>query len=121
MNESGLRRLLKDQRRFFASGATLSCHSRIQALITLKNTILRHKKDLAAALYADLGKSETESYMCETGLALSELDWMLRHLKKLTREKTVPTPMAQFAARSFRSPAPYGTVLIMSPGIIRCF
>lgn len=115
MNESGLRRLLKDQRRFFASGATLSCHSRIQALITLKNTILRHKKDLAAALYADLGKSETESYMCETGLALSELDWMLRHLKKLTREKTVPTPMAQFAARSFRSPAPYGTVLIMSP------
>ena len=57
MNESGLRRLLKDQRRFFASGATLSCHSRIQALITLKNTILRHKKDLAAALYADLGKS----------------------------------------------------------------
>ena len=53
--------------------------------------------------------------MCETGLALSELDWMLRHLKKLTREKTVPTPMAQFAARSFRSPAPYGTVLIMSP------
>ena len=48
MNESGLRRLLKDQRRFFASGATLSCHSRIQALITLKNTILRHKKYLAA-------------------------------------------------------------------------
>ena len=33
----------------------------------------------------------------------------------MTREKTVPTPMAQFAARSFRSPAPYGTVLIMSP------
>ena len=29
--------------------------------------------------------------------------------------KTVPTPLAQFAARSFQSPTPYGTVLIMSP------
>ena len=27
----------------------------------------------------------------------------------------VSTPVAQFAARSFRSPSPYGTVLIMSP------
>lgn len=29
--------------------------------------------------------------------------------------KRVVTPLAQFAARSFRSPSPYGTVLIMSP------
>lgn len=115
MNESQLQQLLKNQRRFFASGATLSYNNRRQALITLKNAILRYKKELAGALYADLGKSETESYMCETGLALSELGWMLRHLKGLIREKTVPTPLAQFAARSFRSPSPYGTVLIMSP------
>lgn len=115
MNESQLQRLLKSQRRFFVSGATLSYNNRRQALITLKSAILRYKKELAGALYADLGKSETESYMCETGLALSELGWMLRHLKGLIREKTVLTPLAQFAARSFRSPSPYGTVLIMSP------
>lgn len=115
MNESQLQRLLKSQRRFFVSGATLSYSNRRQALITLKSAILRYKKELAGALYADLGKSETESYMCETGLALSELGWMLRHLKGLIREKTVLTPLAQFAARSFRSPSPYGTVLIMSP------
>lgn len=30
-------------------------------------------------------------------------------------EKRVQTPLSQFAARSFRSPSPYGTVLIMSP------
>lgn len=115
MNESQLQKLIKSQRRFFASGATLSCRRRRQALVTLKHSILRHKKELAEALYADLGKSEMESYMCETGLALSELDWMLRHLNELTREKNVPTPLSQFAARSFRSPSPYGTVLIMSP------
>lgn len=115
MNEPQLKQLLTSQRRYFASGATLSFQSRKQALITLKNTILRHKKELAAALSTDLGKSEAESYMCESGLALSELNWMLRHLNSLMRNKTVPTPIAQFAAHSFRSPSPYGTVLIMSP------
>ena len=40
---------------------------------------------------------------------------MQRHLGRLSAEKRVPTPLAQFAARSFRSPSPYGTVLIMSP------
>lgn len=53
--------------------------------------------------------------MCETGMTLSELSWMRRHLAGLMRDCTVPTPMSQFAARSFRSPSPYGNVLIMSP------
>ncbi len=53
--------------------------------------------------------------MCETGMTLSELGWMRRHLAGLMRDRTVPTPMSQFAARSFRSPSPYGNVLIMSP------
>ena len=56
-----------------------------------------------------------ESYMCEIGLTLSELTWMQKRLPKLMRCKTVPTPLAHFAAKSFQSPSPYGTVLIMSP------
>lgn len=53
--------------------------------------------------------------MCETGMTLSELSWMRRHLAGLMRGHTVMTPLAQFAAHSFRSPSPYGNVLIMSP------
>ena len=56
-----------------------------------------------------------EGYLCETGMTLSELSWMRRHLAGLMRDKTVHTPLAQFAARSFRSPSPYGVTLIMSP------
>lgn len=77
--------------------------------------MIRHEADLAAALKEDLGKSRMESYMCETGLTLSELTWMQKHLRSLMRSKRVSTPVAQFAAKSFRSPSPYGTVLIMSP------
>ena len=53
--------------------------------------------------------------MCEIGLTLSELSWMQRHVRSLAKNRTVPTPLSQFAAHSYRSPIPYGTVLIMSP------
>ncbi len=53
--------------------------------------------------------------MCETGLALSEISYMLKHTRRFSRERRVLTPLAQFASRSFVKPSPYGTVLIMSP------
>lgn len=115
MNELQLQTLLTGQHNFYASGATKALKFRRQALQTLKTAILRHEKDLSEALFKDLGKSETESFMCEIGLTLTELSWIQRHLKGLVREKRVPTPLAQFASKSFRSPSPYGTVLIMSP------
>ena len=40
---------------------------------------------------------------------------MLSHTRRFMREKTVATPLAQFASRSYVKPSPYGTVLIMSP------
>lgn len=115
MNEKQLQEILDKQRSYYRSGATKSLTFRQQMLQRLKSAILYHEKDLQKALREDLGKSEAESYMCEIGLALSELSWMQKHLKHLMQVKTVPTPLAQFAARSFCSPSPYGTVLIMSP------
>ena len=53
--------------------------------------------------------------MCETGLVLSEISFMLKHIRSFAREKWVMTPLAQFHSRSYRKPSPYGTVLIMSP------
>ena len=50
----------------------------------------KQEQILCKALHTDLGKSKTESVMCEIGLA-------------------------QFAAKSYQSPSPYGNVLIMSP------
>lgn len=66
-------------------------------------------------LKKDLGKSEAESYMCETGLALSELSYMIGHVKKFSKPKRVKTPLALFKSKSYRLPSPYGTVLVMNP------
>lgn len=115
MTEKEIQSILKRQREYFAAGHTLSYEARRAALTRLKDALQRYEAELARALQADLGQSETESYMCETGLTLSEAGWMLRHLRRLMRDRRVSTPLAQFAARSFRSPSPYGTVLIMSP------
>ena len=115
MTEQEIRTILSRQREYFATGATLSREFRAKQLGKLKASLQRHETELNDALQQDLGKSRMESYMCEIGLTLSELTWMQKHLRGLMREKRVPTPLSQFAARSFRSPSPYGTVLIMSP------
>ena len=115
MTEQEIRQILEKQHRLFQEGATLPVSFRLSQLQKLKDGIRRYEEKLDQALEADLGKSRMESYMCEIGLTLSELTWMQKHLRSLVREKRVATPLAQFAARSFRSPSPYGTVLIMSP------
>ena len=115
MTEQEIRQILEKQHRLFQEGATLSVSFRLSQLQKLKDGIRRYEEELDQALEADLGKSRMESYMCEIGLTLSELTWVQKHLRSLVREKRVSTPLAQFAARSFRSPSPYGTVLIMSP------
>ena len=115
MTEQEITTILAKQHAFFASGRTIPVSFRQEQLHKLKRSMLAHENDLNEALQKDLGKSRMESYMCEVGLTLSELTWMQRHLGSLSAEKRVPTPLAQFAARSFRSPSPYGTVLIMSP------
>lgn len=107
--------ILQQQKEYFSTGATLSLQFRLRALGRIKEAIKKNEKMLYQALYSDLGKSRAESFMCELGLTLSEIGWMERHLKKLMEDKRVKTPLAQFAAKSFQSPCPYGNVLIMSP------
>lgn len=115
MTEQEIKDILQQQNHFFSSGKTIPAEFRLKQLESLKEAMIRHEADLVAALKEDLGKSRMESYMCEIGLTLSELTWMQKHLRSLMRSKRVSTPAAQFAAKSFRSPSPYGTVLIMSP------
>ena len=107
--------IVERQRRFFRTGATLPVSFRLAMLKKLRDAVDRYEEEIGAALAADLGKSGYESFMCETGLVRGEISWMLRHVGRLARERTVATPLAQFAARSFQRPSPYGSALIMSP------
>lgn len=115
MTEQEIQNILQKQREFYATGKTIPVSFRKEQLHKLHTSMVRHEEDLEQALKKDLGKSRMESYMCEVGLSLSELTWMEKHIHRLAKGNRVRTPLAQFSAKSFRSPSPYGTVLIMSP------
>ena len=108
-------RLLEGQRAFYRTGATLPVDFRLEALRRLQAAITRYENRIFDALKADLGKSAFESYMCEVGLVQSEISWLLKHTRRLARQKRVSTPLAQFAARSYVQPSPRGNVLVLSP------
>ncbi|MCR5504611.1 MAG: aldehyde dehydrogenase [Elusimicrobiaceae bacterium] len=110
-----LNKILEEQRKFFASGATLDIDLRISKLKLLKDTIKQYEKEISDALKQDLGKSEFESFMCEIGLVYDELSYMIKHTRALAAEKTVHTPLVNFASRSYTKPTPYGNTLIISP------
>ena len=110
-----IEQLVKKQRQWYKKGNTLDLKFRHAALKRLKASILAHEDDINKALMADLGKSSMESYMCETGMTLSELSFMDSHIDRWWKRKNVMTPLAQFSAESFTVREPYGVVLIMSP------
>ncbi|MEG1527907.1 MAG: aldehyde dehydrogenase [Clostridia bacterium] len=107
--------VIAKQAEFFASGATKSLAFRRSSLIKLRDQIILMEDKIKSAIYADLSKGSKDCYMTEMGLVLGEIRYMLKHLNKLARIKRVPTPLAQFPAKSYIYPQPYGQVLIMSP------
>lgn len=115
MDKKQIDALLARQRAYFASGATLPVDSRLDMLRRLYQAVVDHEDEINAALQADLGKSTFEGYMCEVGLVRSEISYLLKNTRRFACQKTVATPLAQFAARSYVQPSPYGNVLILAP------
>ena len=115
MTEIEIRQIVENQRTYFYTGATLPLSHRIEALKKIQSYILTHEAEIGKAIRKDLGKSDFESYMCETGLVLSEITYILKHIRSFAKEKNVLTPLTQFHSRSFKKPSPYGVALIMSP------
>lgn len=115
MNKEELDLIINNQKAYFKAGNTLEINTRKSKLKLLKKAIKDNEYDLLEALKMDLGKSHDEGYICEVGLVYDELNYMIKHIKKLAKYKRVKTPLAQYISKSFRVPSPYGVVLIMSP------
>jgi len=115
MTEKEISMKISVQKEFFDTGITMDTDYRIRALKKLRCYITKNIEELNSAIKADLGKGSFESYMCETGLTLSEISHMIGHVKKYSAEKHVYTPLVQFHSVSIVKPVPYGNVLIMSP------
>ncbi len=115
MTGEQIKNLLEEQRKFYKSAATIPVKFRIEQLKKLYATVKKYQNEINDALKADLGKSHFEGFMCESGLVLSEISYMISHTKKFAKPKSVITPITNFASHSYKQPVPYGNTLIMSP------
>ncbi len=115
MEKAALSALLEGQRAYFATGETFSVDFRLAMLKKLYDGIEKHENALLDAVQKDLGKCPFEAFMCEIGMLKTEIAHTVKHLKKWARPTRVKTPLAQFPAKSYTIPCPFGNVLIMSP------
>ena len=107
--------IIQAQKAYFQSGKTLDVSARMTALKRLRSAIETREEAILEALREDLGKSRFEGYMSEVGMVLDELTYMRKNLPRLAGPKRVRTPLAQFSARSYKLPSPYGCALVISP------
>lgn len=107
--------LVENQRNYFFTKNTYDVNGRIQYLKKLRDVIIQNEDEIAKAIKEDLGKSNTESYMCETGLTLAELNYQIKHIKKWSKNKRRKTDLSNFHGKSYSVYEPYGVVLVMAP------
>ena len=110
-----IQEIVNNQRNFYNTHQTKDLNYRESTLLKIKKWIQDNESMICDALKKDLNKSETEAYMCEIGMTLSELSDQIKHFRKWAKPHKVKTPLAQFYGTSFELNEPYGVVLVMSP------
>ncbi|MGI6047766.1 MAG: aldehyde dehydrogenase [Petrimonas sp.] len=107
--------ILTKQREFFAGNQTRDISFRIEQLKKFKSAIKIFEKSIADALWADLHKSFEEAYITEISIVNQEIDYHIRHLKKWSKPKRVPTPLHLLPSSSKIIYEPLGVSLIVAP------
>ncbi|WP_040328172.1 aldehyde dehydrogenase [Clostridium ihumii] len=110
-----IKNIVTIQRNFFLKGNTLSVDFRLTQLNKLRLILKNNESMILDALHNDLRKSNFEGYETEFGIVLEELNYTIKHLKTWMQATKVKTQMAQFPAKCFTYPEPYGVTLIISP------
>jgi aldehyde dehydrogenase (NAD+) len=95
--------------------ARCNAAQRIAKLRRLYDAILKHRKDIEAALWADLRKSPTEVNITELGVILHEIRHTIRHLQSWMTPKRVGSSLTLFRSHSEIVYEPKGVCLIMAP------
>jgi aldehyde dehydrogenase (NAD+) len=107
--------VVSDAREVFDSRATRSPAARVASLRALRAMITENEPAIEAALWSDLRKGAGEAQLTEVGVVLAEISHALRHLRRWTRPRRGPVPLALWPARARLVPEPLGVVLVIAP------
>ncbi|RED49542.1 aldehyde dehydrogenase [Seonamhaeicola aphaedonensis] len=107
--------ILSTQKNFFKTQKTKDVSYRLILLKALRLEIISNEQAIYEALKKDFNKSEFESFLSEYGLVISELNLVIKNLKKWAKPKRVTASLLTFPSRDYIYKSPYGNVLIIGP------
>ncbi len=107
--------VLAQQKTYFESGATSSVHARKATLITLREAVHKHTEAILEALYQDLKKPKTESYLGEIVPVLRELNHAIDSVHTWTKQERLHSDTFFPLSTPWISSEPYGVSLIITP------
>lgn len=114
--KESIHQIVLKQREFFNSGVTLDLKFRKEQLKKLKSAIIDNQAALIDALHEDLGRCAVESYFCDIGDVVMEIDEYMKGMKKWNKPETHFSGLACFPSIFTKVyKIPYGVSLIISP------
>ncbi|AKG21831.1 aldehyde dehydrogenase [Calothrix sp. 336/3] len=107
--------IIQNQKKFFSTNQSKNLEFRIHQLKTLKKLIINHESEIIQALQTDLGKPFYEAFGTEIFVLLTEINYVLKNLRKWVKPQSVSIPLQFLPGRGKIIPEPLGVVLIISP------
>ncbi|MBQ8500385.1 MAG: aldehyde dehydrogenase [Bacteroidales bacterium] len=107
--------IVKAQKDFFRSGATLDVRFRKDMLCRFRFAMAQWEKRICDALWTDLHKSYEEAYLTEISIVNNEIMNHIEHVKKWSGKRKACSPLKLFPSRSYIVKEPLGNTLIISP------
>ncbi|MEJ6513469.1 MAG: aldehyde dehydrogenase family protein [Acidimicrobiia bacterium] len=99
----------------YESGKTRPLAWRKTQLQACVRMLQENADQFAEALATDLGRGPEEAWLYDVGFSITEIELMIKNLKKWTEPRKVSTPMVSLPGSSHRVPQPLGVVLVIAP------
>lgn len=90
-------------------------HLRRSQIQAVRQMVVDHRKDMVAALAADLRKPGFEASIMEMAGVIAEADFALANFEEWVKPEPVSTPLLAQPATCWVHPDPLGVVLIIAP------
>ncbi len=108
-------KIIERQREFFLKGKTRSIDFRLNILRKIRNLITSNYDLIITAFNEDLNKCEFDVVATELGMVITEIDYFIKNLRKLSEKTKVKSNLINTPSKGYIIYEPYGVTLIMSP------